>query len=181
MTTPTSDQSIIDMRRARVSQLKLRGLSSREIALALANGDKDGNGRIVSPRTGRPYDHMTILADLKVLRAEWKEERLMNTDAHADRQLAEIQEIKRAGWAKNDPELALKGIDREIKILGTAKPLEININFSIEIVARLATLIEAHGENPDQWFHEMIQDFEQADSEEVQTAQEIINAHSHAG
>ena len=179
MTTPTHDPDLIAQRRARVAQLKLRALSSREIALALARGDANGNGRIVNPHTGQPYQHATILADLKFLQNEWKEERVVNTDTHVDRQFMEMQEIKRTGWATAKPELVLSTLREEMNLLGTKKPQEVNINFNfdVEIVMRLAAMIEAKGENPNQWFSEMLQDFMDADSEEVQIAQGIINAH----
>lgn len=166
MTTPTTDPTIIEMRRARVAQLKLRGLSSREIALALARGDAQGAGRIVNPHTGQPYTHPVILSDLKVLQGEWRKERLQDTDTHVDRQYTEIQEIKRAAWATSDPELALKALDREMKLLGTAKAQELNIhfNFDINVVVQLAQVIEARGENPSDWFMELLQEFALADS-----------------
>lgn len=159
MTTPTTDKNIIAMRRARVSQLKLRGLSAREIALALAQGETP----IVNPNTNKPYAHTVILDDLKVLNAEWQEERLQNTDVHASRQLAEINEIKRAAWVKSDPELALKALDREMKILGTSKAIEFNFNFDVNIIMQLVEMIEARGENPSDWFLGLLQEFANAD------------------
>lgn len=179
MTTPTHDQSIIEMRRARVAQLKLRGLSSREIALALAKGDSNGNGRIVNPSTGEAYNHKVILADLKVLQEEWRKDRLIDTEIHIDRQMAEINEIKRAAWAMQDPKLALEALDREMKLLGTAKPMQFNITFNVEIVQRLMVLVEARGEVFDQWLMEMVQEFESADGEDVPMMVEgVANAYS---
>lgn len=180
MPKPATDPTIIDMRRARVAQLKLRGLSSREITLALAKGDNKGNGKILNPNNGNPYDHVTILRDLEVLRGEWRQERLQNTDTHIDRQFTEIQEVKRAAWATSDPKLALEALDREMKLLGTMKPTQINFTFDVEVVMRLVEVIELRGENPTTFFMEMIQEFMDADSEEVQAAEKIINAHSHA-
>lgn len=159
MSTPTHDQNHIALRRARVAQLKARCLSSREIAIALAQGENP----ILSPQTGRPYDQKTILADLAVLQQEWREARLVDTEVHIDRQFAEIQEIKRAAWAARNPELALKAIDREMKLLGTSKALEFNFNFDVNIVMQLAEIIESRGESASQWFMEMLQEFALAD------------------
>lgn len=183
MTTPPHDPNIIAMRRARVAQLKLRALSSREIALALARGDVNGNGRIINPKTGNPYTHDTILEDLKFLQAEWKEQRIDNTDTHIDRQFMELQEIKRAQWSVNEPEGVRKALRDEMDLLGTkaAQKFEFEFKFDVEIVMLLAEAIEKRGENPTQWFKEMLQDFLEADSEEVQIAQGILdNAHSNA-
>lgn len=164
MTAPTATQDNIAQRRARVAQLRLRGLSSREICIALAKGDKDGKGKIISPRTGRPYDHVVILEDLTVLKAEWKEARGEATDTHIDREFTEIQEIKRAAWATSDPELALKALDREMSLLGTKKAQEVNLNVSISIVIQLVEAIERRGESASKWFEEMLQDMRLADS-----------------
>lgn len=162
-----------------MAQLKLRGLTTREIALALAQGDANGNGRVLNPHTGKPYDQAQIVRDLEVLQGEWKKERLQNTEAHIDRQMAEINEIKRAAWAMQDPKLALEALDREMKLLGTAKPLQLNITFNVEIVQRLMVLVEARGEVFDQWLMEMVQEFESADGEDVPVMVEgVANAYS---
>lgn len=160
MTAPTAKRDNIEQRRERVAQLKLRGLSSREIARALAQGEHP----IISPTTGRPFEHAVILSDLEALKAEWREQRLQDTDTHVDRELAEINEIKRAAWATSDPELALKALDREMKLLGTAKPQEFNLNVSIDVIIRLIGMIESRGESASQWFEEMLQEMALADS-----------------
>lgn len=178
MTTPTHDESIISLRRARVAQLKLRQLSSREIALALAQGDRDGNNRIVSPQTGKPYDHKVILADLKILQEEWKKDRLQDTDTHIDRQFAEINEVKRAGWAQSNPKLVLEGLDREMKLLGTSKPLEINFNFNLDVVVMLAAAIERRGESPSDWFLALLQEMSDAENEETVANYDSINTNT---
>lgn len=145
MTAPTATQDNIEQRRARVAQLRLRGLSSREIAVALGQGDNP----MLSPRTGRPYEHAVILQDLKVLKDDWKAERGEATDAHIDREYKEIQEIKRAAWATSDPELALKALDREMKLLGTAKDKDGTvINVYMGIVEQIIMLSQSRNEDP---------------------------------
>jgi hypothetical protein len=143
-----ANRDTIALRRERVSQLRLRGLSAREIARALAQGDN----RIVNPGTGMPYDHKTILSDLEALKEEWHEARIVNTDTHVDRQFAEMQEIKRAGWASKDPELALKALRDEMSLLGTKKPQELNINVNIEIIYRIIELAESMNMNASEVF-----------------------------
>ena len=179
MSNPTPhDQNIIAMRRARVSQLKLRGLTTREIAIALAQGDANGNGRIVNPKTGLPYDQAQIVRDLEALNGEWQEQRLQNTETHASRQLAEINEIKRAAWANHDPKLALEALDREMKLLGTAKPTEFKFNFDVGIIMQLVEVIEARGENASDWFMGLLQEFANADmSGETDDTLVIYDAH----
>lgn len=131
----------VEARRERVAQLNLRGLSSREIAKALAQGENP----IVNPSTGQPYDQKTILADLNVLKGEWKMLRGAAIDDHIDREYMEIIEIKKTAWAKKDPELVLKAIDREMKLLGTAKDKDgtvINNYFGvIEQILTLAAML----------------------------------------
>ena len=138
-----ANRDIQEQRRERVAQLRLRGLSAREISRALAKGDKDGNGRIVNPGTGQPYDHKTILSDLEALKEEWRQSRNVNTEIHIDRQFSELQEIKKAGWAGLDPELARKALRDEMDLLGTKKPQEIVLKIDINIVYRIIELAEA--------------------------------------
>lgn len=152
-------EDTVGLRRERVAQLRLRGLTVREIAISLAMGDRDGNNRIVNPETGDPYTHTTIINDLKVLKKEWHESSGEATEEHAARQFAEIQEIKRVAWALKDPQLALAALDREMRLLGTAKGTTININVSITIVNQLVVLIEQFGGNAEEWFTEMINEF----------------------
>lgn len=161
MTAPTATQDNIEQRRARVAQLRLRGLSSREICNALAKGTDDkGTGRIISPRTGLPYDHKVILSDLEALKLEWQASRGEATDKHIDRQFMEMQEIKRAGWAAKDPELARKVLRDEMDLLGTKKPQEININ--INIIYQIIELAEAQGMDASALFEGMLRRLQSA-------------------
>ena len=145
MTLNAINKDIIEQRREMVSQLRLRGLSTREIAKALANG----NPPLLNPETGKPFGHVIIASDLKALKVEWAERRAANMDEHIDREFMEIQEIKRAGWSAKDPELALKGIDREMKLLGTAKDKDgLTINIYLGVVQQIISLAEARGDDP---------------------------------
>lgn len=144
----TNLQDNIEQRRERVAQLKLRGLSSREIARALAQGDHP----IISPRTGRPFEHAVILSDIAALKLEWREARGEAIDAHIDRQFLEINEIKKAAWSTKDPELALKALDREMSLLGTKKPQELVLRIDINIVYQIIELAEALNIPPSEIF-----------------------------
>lgn len=145
MTLNAINKDIIERRREMVSQLRLRGLSTREIANALANG----NPPLLNPETGRPYGHVIIASDLKALKVEWQERRSANMDEHIDRQFMEIQEIKRAGWAAKDPELALKGLREEMGLLGTKKDKDgTTINIYFDVVMQIIALAEARGDDP---------------------------------
>lgn len=165
MTLNRSKQDNVEQRREMVSQLRLRMLSMREICVAL---ERSG---IISPITGRAYDVATIKRDIDALKEEWRESRNVNTDIHVDRQFAEMQEIKRAGWAAKDPELALKALDKEMKLLGTAKDKDgLTININMQIVSQLVQAIEARGESASEYFEETLREFQLADSAGNSTA-----------
>lgn len=125
-----SKQDNVEQRREMVSQLRLRMLSMREIAVAL-----ERNG-IVSPITGRAFDVATIKRDIDALKEEWHQSRNVNTDEHINREFMELQEIKRAGWSSKDPELARKALRDEMDLLGTKKPQELNININITVIVQ---------------------------------------------
>lgn len=170
-------QDIIEHRRELVSQLRIRGLTIREITAALAQPRGD-QPPLLNPKTHKPYTHVTIKEDLDAIRKGWQERRAAAADEHADREFAEISEVKRAGWASGNPKLVLEGIDREMKLLGTAKPQEINFNFNIDIVVMLAAAIERRGESPAEWFLAMLQ--EMADSDDGQEIAEYVNTNADA-
>lgn len=161
MTLSTANKDAIQLRRERVSQLRLRGLSTREIAEALAKGDGKGNGELRNPETGKPYSHMTIVDDLKALKTDWKQSYLVATDEHAQRELAEIQEIKRLAWSQKDGRLALSALEKEMKLLGTMKQPE-GLTINIQLVTQLVQAIESRGENASALFEEMLQEFQLA-------------------
>ena len=159
MTFPNgANKDTVEQRRERVAQLRLRGLSAREIARALAQGDN----AIVSPITGKPYDHKTILADLDALKAQWRQSSSVATDEHMARQFAEIQEIKRAAWAAKDPELALKALGQEMKLLGTMKQPD-GITINVQLVNQLFQMIERRGDSAEEWVVAMIREYELAE------------------
>lgn len=90
----SSNKEIIAHRRERVAHWRLRGLTQREIAAALA----EELPSLVNPDTGKPYSLGTINADLKALDAQWKREAKASTDLHRAQMLAELRAVRRAAW-----------------------------------------------------------------------------------
>lgn len=148
---------IVDQRREMVAHFRLRQMSMREIAAALVEKG------IVNPETNKAYDVATIKRDIDAIDLAFKDSANIQTSEHATRQFAEIQEIKRAAWVANDPELALKALDREMKLLGTMKQPE-TININITMVNQLVQLVESRGERFEEWLAFMIQDFLNAEN-----------------
>lgn len=113
-------KNITSTRRERVAQLVLRGLTAREIVVALARPIDDNNRTppILNPRTGAPWSLGTIGADLIALKAEWNRRANAAFDEHRARQLAEVAELKRAAWAARRYDTVLKALEREAKLLG---------------------------------------------------------------
>jgi hypothetical protein len=157
-----ANRDTIEQRRERVAQLRLRQLSAREISRLLAEGDSNGNGRMVNPSTGKAYDHKTILADLEALTVQWQQSASVNTNEHMARQFAEMQEIKKAAWAARNPELALKALDKEMKLLGTMKQPD-GLTININLVSQLVQAIERTGASASELFEEMLNEFQNAD------------------
>ncbi len=160
MALSTADKDTIELRRERVAYLRAQQLSAREIADELATGDHP----LLNPENGKPYTHTTILSDLKALKNEWRKSANAATEDHVARQLAEIKGIKRLAWSQKNGELALKAIDKEMKLLGTMKqPDGVQININIELVTQLVEAIESRGESASAIFEEMLQEIYHAD------------------
>jgi len=111
----TSRKDSVEYRREVIAALRLRGASMRAIAQKLY---EEG---IVNPKSGAPYSAKTIKYDLDAIRDEWKRSASESIEAHISRQLAEIEEIKRAAWAQKRIDLVLKALEREMQLLGTSQ------------------------------------------------------------
>jgi hypothetical protein len=120
--------TIREARLSKVRSLRRRGLSDDEIFVTLSN--PNSKSYTVNPKTGRPYTLNTIHADLEELRIQAYSLTQQHTDSWRAKLLTELEEIKRAAWAKDNLGIALRAIDMQIEITGTARPKE-NINHNI--------------------------------------------------
>lgn len=101
-------------RRRNVARLRLRGLSTREIAEALK------------------VSHATIVRDLKVVEADWRALAAGDLDTHKATLLAEHRELRREIWSSpgdRDYGALLRSLDLEARLLGlygyTPTPVDI--------------------------------------------------------
>lgn len=160
--TKALERDQIALRRQRVQSLRNRGLTHLEIWSTLSREFNDdgsiNRSRMINLATGEPYDRSTITYDLKWLREDNLRHAREDAAIHQARQLSEIDEIKRAAWAARDPELALKALDREMKLLGTLRqPDGLNININIQqLMIETVQTLEAAGIDPAQAFEALI-------------------------
>lgn len=112
------NRAIVEARRRRVATLKLRGLSAREIQTALGNPPKP----MLNPFTGKSYSLGTIGTDLVVLKKRWMEESARDIREHQARELAELQEHRRAAWSAKEYGEVRLGIALEMRLLGAGAP-----------------------------------------------------------
>lgn len=152
MTVENSRYDATEFRRARVADLRLRGLTLHEISNALASQG------IFNRKTHKAWSHSTIANDLKVLKGRWRSSADESTDEHLSRQLAELTQIKKTAWAKSNPDLALRALQLEAKLLGTFAPTKVEFTGSItvEYVQRLITEIQRAGLDPDAVFNRIM-------------------------
>ena len=102
----------IDERREVVARLRLRGASIREIA---KHCRQMGLARSLS----------TIHKDLRAIQEDWRSHARQDIATHKARQLAELNELRRAAWQSKDYRLALSVLREEIALLGTDAPIKI--------------------------------------------------------
>ena len=122
-------QAVIEMRRDIVASLAARGMRQTEITKQLSmptirrgNEELPNPSYLINPETGQPFDKATINRDIKALRAEWQKSAKVSADEYFGEQLAEIREVRRRMWAKNNEEGVLRSIALEIKLTGSARP-----------------------------------------------------------
>lgn len=111
-----SDKARIELRRAKVQQLSVRGLGLYEIIDRLVD---DG---IINPDTKQPYSIATISRDLTELEKRWKKRALADRDEHRARQLSELRSARREAWACGDYDAVRRSLQAEMDLLGTKAP-----------------------------------------------------------
>lgn len=126
-------QAAIDKRREIVASLAARGMRQIEITNQLSspiikrreNGqmkEYDNPSYMINPESGEPWDKSTINRDIAALRAQWRKAALVDSDDYFGAQMAELEEVKRRMWAKDDMWGVARAIELEVKLTGTAKP-----------------------------------------------------------
>src|SRR4051812_2467045 len=103
----TAQRTTILHRREMVAQLRLRGLSERAIAKMMAESKE---GAYLNPETGEPWSSSTIHLDIVALEKDWRENALRDITSIKGEHLAELVEVKRAGWAAKDLDVVLKAL-----------------------------------------------------------------------
>ncbi len=121
MTSSLAQNLPIAIRREAVSRLRIRGLSVRDISIALAQLKPNP---IVS-KSGKPIGKTTIHTDIQAIEEGWREAAQQHADVFMSRQLATLYEVERSAWAKQDHKLVLETHDRIAKLLGLNAPTEI--------------------------------------------------------
>ena len=112
----------IEERRTEVIKLTLQGFDPQEIAAQLG------------------YSKNTVWCDIAKMRKAWAEARLESMEAYVDQELAHLNKLKQEAMEvlnEGDKELALKAIDRLIKLSESrAKLLGLNAPVKIEDVTK---------------------------------------------
>ena len=115
-------------RRERVASLRLRGLTEREIVAAL---EQQG---FHNPETGKGYDLATICRDLQALKKQWMDNAAADIAQHKAQQIAELRELTRRNWAKDDLPEVRQCLALAARILGTPAPEKHQIGVTLDDV-----------------------------------------------
>lgn len=111
-----ANKDAIDKRRQLVSQLRLRGLSVREIVNALAEA------RLVSTRTGGAWSIGTVQSDLDALTSQWRTDAAQDTSTLKGKTFGRLEEIIREAFREKDLGKALDAIKQERDMFGLDAP-----------------------------------------------------------
>ena len=123
-------------RRELVGRLRVQGLTVREIAVEVFEQG-------FTNKDGYALSHQTIHKDVVALRRQWSKNAAVSMEEHRARQLAELTELKRRAWEKEDGALALRAIDTEMKLTGTIAAQKLQIDLPPEVGPLLASLLKA--------------------------------------
>lgn len=117
MALNNSHDAIIERRRELVMTYVLRSYTQRGIAAALAKESPP----CINPETETPWSAATINLDIKALKNDWRKSARAKVADHQARQLAELEEVKRAAWGAGDYDGVRRALEAEMRLLGTAK------------------------------------------------------------
>lgn len=101
----------IDKRRELVGRLRVRGMTEREIQAQL---------EVTSEYAG--ISKTTIHNDILAIRSQWRAHAAQDIGDHVARQLAELDEVRRAAWKAGDYDGVRRALETEAKIIGTNAP-----------------------------------------------------------
>jgi hypothetical protein len=125
----------VQARRELVGRLRVRGMTTREIAQMVFEAGFAND-------KGFAFNHTTIVNDLKVLRKRWQANADVSMEEHRAQQLEEIQQLKRLAWTNQDGALALRAIETEMKLTGTAAAQKLDITISPEVATMLGAILK---------------------------------------
>lgn len=121
----------IDARRRMVAEFMLKGFALDAITDALAPHFRH-------PKSGKPYTRNAIYRDFVALRKQWREDAAADIAELRGRQLAELLLVRKQAWLEKDLDKVLRSLAQESKLLGTNKPLEMDITMLVRTLAEEA-------------------------------------------
>ena len=151
-----SHSDMINKRRKRVSELRLKNIPVAEIHEILPT---EG---IYNLQTGYPFTIQTVYADINWIDEQLNAETIKDAAIHRARQIAEIREVKRRAMDHKDHikggKLLLDAIHLEAKLLGTFAPTKIDVRMLTILVEKL----EERGINPTEFIETTVKQLESA-------------------
>lgn len=115
-------------RREIIAALSLRGLSQRQIVAFMATPPKPGqDGRFfyLNPETKEAWSIATVNRDLKFLREEWQANAAVSIAERQARLFAEMQEVRRRGWEKDEMGTVQRSFDQEAALFALNGPVKV--------------------------------------------------------
>ena len=120
-----TDEHIMLMRQNIVASSRARGMTIAAITSLLAEKG------VINPRTEAPYCQQTISQDIKKIEERWKDNMMMNISDHRSRVLAELREVKSAGWSVGKLSVVLRSIEQEVNLLGLNELERIGVEIAL--------------------------------------------------
>jgi hypothetical protein len=110
----------IEARRRMVASMMVQGFHLDAITKGIST-------QFTNPKTQQPYKRDAVARDMRELKAQWCAEAKADIAELRGRQLAELAELKRKAWTKDDLSEVRMLMDREAKLLGLDAPVRIDV------------------------------------------------------
>lgn len=127
---PSSPEAIAK-RQEIVATLTARRYTQREIVAAMSTRPKRGEDSryfFLNPESNEPWSLATVNGDLKAIRARWQAEAQKSFGERQAELLAEIKEVRKRGWQKDEMGTVQRSIDQEAGIFGVTAPQQLELS-----------------------------------------------------
>lgn len=131
-------------RRAAIATLMGAGYTHYEICAKLIEKE------ILHPTSKKPWSSFVIARDMDDIRRRWYIMSDMPTPEMKADQLGRLRQAQKMCWENGKMADFVRALRLEMELTGTLKPINVNVNMSVDVMMQFNKILEVTGLNGDQ-------------------------------